>query len=64
MEGKTTIAISHNLFTLIRMDRILVLENGKVIQEGPHQDLVKEEGAYREMWLKQIDKEVEQVFSS
>lgn len=57
MEGKTTIAIAHRLSTLTLMDRILVIEQGKIIQQGTHEELILEEGIYKEMWSTQVRKD-------
>jgi len=46
----TVIAIAHRLSTLKHMDRILVLENGKIIEEGTHATLIKEESVYKKLW--------------
>jgi ABC-type multidrug transport system fused ATPase/permease subunit len=50
MEGKTVIAIAHRLSTLREMDRIIVLENGKVIEDGTHEVLTKSGGTYARLW--------------
>lgn len=50
MQNKTTIVIAHRLSTLLYMDRILVFDQGKIVQDGPHKDLLKEEGLYKTMW--------------
>jgi len=50
MQRKTTIVIAHRLSTLLRMDRILVFDRGKIIQDGSHADLLKAEGLYRTLW--------------
>jgi ATP-binding cassette subfamily B protein len=49
-KGKTFIVIAHRLSTLMEMDRIIVLDKGKVAQEGNHQELMKEDGIYKKMW--------------
>ena len=54
MENKTTIVIAHRLSTLMQMDRLFVVSQGKIIQQGQHQDLVQENGLYRELWLAQV----------
>ncbi len=46
----TVIAIAHRLATLKHMDRILVLENGKIIEEGKHDELLEKEGLYKHLW--------------
>ncbi|MEK7530456.1 MAG: ABC transporter ATP-binding protein [Patescibacteria group bacterium] len=54
MEGKTVIAIAHRLSTIRAMDRILVLENGKMVEDGTHDELVaKTGGLYARLWTHQ-----------
>lgn len=54
MEDKTVIAIAHRLSTLRQMDRILVMENGKIIEDGTHDDLIKiKDGHYAKLWQMQ-----------
>lgn len=55
MKGKTCIIIAHRLSTVLSMDRILVIEDGKIIQEGSHDNLVKQEGLYKSLWQKQTN---------
>ena len=50
MKGKTVIAIAHRLSTIAQMDRILVLDNGKIIEDGDHQSLLSKGGLYCELW--------------
>ncbi len=51
MEGKTTIAIAHRLSTIKKMDRIIVIDGGKVVEEGTHDTLAsKEGGLYSKLW--------------
>jgi ABC-type multidrug transport system fused ATPase/permease subunit len=50
MEGKTVIAIAHRLSTLREMDRIIVLEDGKIIEDGTHDTLSKSGGLYARLW--------------
>ena len=51
MEGKTVIAIAHKLNTLKKMDRIVVLQEGRVVEQGTHNELMqKDKGVYKELW--------------
>jgi ATP-binding cassette subfamily B protein len=53
MNGKTAIAIAHRLSTIQKMDRIIVLDNGKIIEEGSHKELIRKGGKYAELWDRQ-----------
>jgi ATP-binding cassette subfamily B protein len=48
--GRTSIIIAHRLSTIMSADRIIVMRNGKIIQEGNHEDLIKQEGEYKKLW--------------
>ena len=50
MKGKTVIAIAHRLSTLKEMDRLIVIDNGKILEEGSHEELLKRRGAYYEFY--------------
>ena len=50
MEGKTVIAIAHRLSTIAAMDRLLVMDQGKVVEQGTHQELVQLGGIYAQLW--------------
>lgn len=54
MQGKTTLIIAHRLSTLLHMDRILVFSQGKIVQDGPHEVLVNQEGLYKRLWEAQV----------
>jgi ATP-binding cassette subfamily B protein len=51
--GRTTIAIAHRLSTLRNMDRIVVLESGKIIEQGTHSQLLRKKGEYARLWKMQ-----------
>ena len=53
MEGKTVIAIAHRLSTLREMDRIIVLEGGKIVEDGSHDSLLQYDGVYSRLWKHQ-----------
>lgn len=55
MKNKTTIVVAHRLSTLLRMDRILVFDKGKIIQDGDHTKLIKVPGLYQTLWNTQIN---------
>jgi ATP-binding cassette subfamily B multidrug efflux pump len=53
MEGKTVIAIAHRLSTIARMDRILVIDQGRIVEEGSHGELLTQGGLYAQFWARQ-----------
>ncbi|WP_342358586.1 ABC transporter ATP-binding protein [Terrarubrum flagellatum] len=53
MRGKTVIAIAHRLSTLQIMDRLIVMDRGRIIEEGTHADLIARNGLYAELWARQ-----------
>ena len=53
MEGKTVIAIAHRLSTIAQMDRILVLDEGKIVEDGDHDALLAKGGLYSRFWVRQ-----------
>lgn len=50
MEGRTAIVIAHRLSTIQKMDRIIVLKEGKIVEQGSHKDLIHAKGVYAELW--------------
>jgi len=53
MQGKTVIAIAHRLSTIAAMDRLIVLDKGKIIEQGSHDELIKQNGVYAQLWTHQ-----------
>jgi len=54
MQGKTTIVIAHRLSTLLHMDRILVFDMGKIVEDGTHTELLAMNGIYKTLWEAQV----------
>lgn len=50
MEKKTTIVVAHRLSTIMMMDRIIVMEHGRMVDEGSHEELLRRKGTYRTLW--------------
>ncbi|MBT0957673.1 ABC transporter ATP-binding protein [Alphaproteobacteria bacterium KMM 3653] len=53
MRGKTVIAIAHRLSTIAQMDRILVLDGGRIVEDGTHEALLQDGGLYAQFWARQ-----------
>lgn len=53
MQGKTVVAIAHRLSTIAAMDRLIVLDEGKIVEEGSHQALLRKKGLYASFWAHQ-----------
>jgi ATP-binding cassette subfamily B protein len=55
MQGRTTLVIAHRLSTLMHMDRILVFDQGRIVEDGSHQVLLSQKGYYYALWTAQIN---------
>jgi ATP-binding cassette subfamily B multidrug efflux pump len=53
MRGKTVIAIAHRLSTIAAMDRLIVMDQGRIVEEGSHEMLLKRGGIYAQLWSRQ-----------
>jgi ATP-binding cassette subfamily B multidrug efflux pump len=53
MQGKTVIAIAHRLSTIAAMDRLVIMDGGRIIEQGTHADLLRRGGLYAELWTRQ-----------
>jgi ABC-type transport system involved in Fe-S cluster assembly fused permease/ATPase subunit len=60
LEGRTCIVIAHRLSTILHADRIIVMENGYIVEEGSHQDLLDLEGVYADLWNHQVGGYIEE----
>ena len=58
-EGRTVITIAHRLSTIADADKIVVLEDGHVVEQGKHDDLLAKDGRYAHLWNRQLDEAVE-----
>ena len=64
MEGKTVIAVAHRLSTIAAMDRLVIMDKGRIVEEGTHQELLRKGGLYAALWQRQsggflVDEEME-----
>src|SRR5206468_11167175 len=53
MAGKTVIAIAHRLSTIARMDRLIILDHGRIVEQGTHDQLLRLNGHYAALWRRQ-----------
>jgi len=53
MDGKTVIAIAHRLSTIAAMDRLIILDEGEIVEEGTHEELIRSDGLYASLWARQ-----------
>ncbi|MBC8128819.1 MAG: ABC transporter ATP-binding protein [Rhizobiaceae bacterium] len=54
MEGKTVIAVAHRLSTIAALDRLVVLDRGRIVEEGTHEALLRTGGLYSQLWARQV----------
>ena len=54
MRGKTVLAIAHRLSTIAEMDRLIVMDKGKIIEDGSHEELLHKNGVYASLWHRQV----------
>jgi ATP-binding cassette subfamily B multidrug efflux pump len=53
MAGKTVIAIAHRLSTISRMDRLVIFDHGRIVEQGTHDELLRANGHYAALWRRQ-----------
>jgi ATP-binding cassette subfamily B protein len=53
LQNKTVVIIAHRLNTVVNADKIIVLDKGRIVEEGKHNDLIKNKGLYYRMWEEQ-----------
>lgn len=64
LEGRTSFVIAHRLSTIKRADRIVVIENGRISEQGSHAELIRQRGHYYNLYTRQFRHEYEQQFGT
>jgi ATP-binding cassette subfamily B protein len=64
MQGRTTLVIAHRLATVLKADRILVMDQGRVVEEGTHQTLIRHGGIYAKLAKLQFDAGAEEFLAA
>ena len=54
MEGKTVIAIAHRLSTIAMLDRLVIIDKGRIVEMGEHESLLARDGLYASLWRRQV----------
>ena len=57
-QGRTVVMIAHRLSTVLKADKIIVLENGLVVEVGKHRELLKQNGRYLDLWTLQRSEQI------
>lgn len=61
LQGRTSLIIAHRLSTILSADKILVLDQGRLVEVGPHADLLARDGLYATLYHQQLSRVVEQA---
>jgi ABC-type multidrug transport system fused ATPase/permease subunit len=59
MKGRTTLVIAHRLSTIVNADRILVMDEGRIVEQGSHAELLRARGLYADLYSTQLDRAAE-----